>query len=108
MDRSEYLKLVSEYFYQGEVLGEALTAAYVALESDPARRHKWATLLGLGEKTGIDLPNEVQGLVPSPEWKKAKTGEKVQDGAASRLCQGFEDVHAPIIRRRLYKDNIIE
>ena len=22
--------------------------------------HKWATLLGLGEKTGIDLPNEVE------------------------------------------------
>jgi penicillin-binding protein 2 len=35
--------------------------------------HKWATLLGLGEKTGIDLPNELQGLVPSPEWKRAVT-----------------------------------
>jgi penicillin-binding protein 2 len=35
--------------------------------------HKWATLLGLGEKTGIDLPNELQGLVPSPEWKRAIT-----------------------------------
>ena len=23
--------------------------------------HKWATLLGLGEKTGIDLPNEIEG-----------------------------------------------
>ena len=38
--------------------------------------HKWATALGLGEKSGIDLPNEVEGLVPSTEWKKAKTGEK--------------------------------
>ena len=27
--------------------------------------NKWATLLGLGVKSGIDLPNEVQGLVPS-------------------------------------------
>ena len=25
------------------------------------RIHKWATLLGLGVKTGIDLPNEVAG-----------------------------------------------
>ena len=23
--------------------------------------HKWATLLGLGEKSGIDLPNEIAG-----------------------------------------------
>src|SRR5438105_283567 len=38
--------------------------------------HKWATLLGLGEKSGIDLPGETQGIVPSPEWKKARTGEK--------------------------------
>ena len=34
------------------------------------RIHKWATLLGLGVKTGIDLPNELQGLVPSTEWKR--------------------------------------
>ena len=34
------------------------------------RIHKWATLLGLGVKSGIDLPNELQGLVPSTEWKE--------------------------------------
>jgi penicillin-binding protein 2 len=30
---------------------------------------KYATELGLGQKTGIDLPNEVSGVVPSEEWK---------------------------------------
>jgi penicillin-binding protein 2 len=30
---------------------------------------KYATMLGLGEKTGIDLPNEVNGVMPSEEWK---------------------------------------
>jgi len=30
---------------------------------------KWATALGLGQKTGIDLPNEASGVVPSEEWK---------------------------------------
>ena len=41
------------------------------------RIHKWATRLGLGEKSGIDLPNEVQGLVPSPEWKKQRDRREV-------------------------------
>ena len=30
---------------------------------------KYATMLGLGQKTGIDLPNEVNGVMPSEEWK---------------------------------------
>lgn len=30
---------------------------------------KYAELFGLGEKTGIDLPNEKEGVIPSPEWK---------------------------------------
>ena len=38
--------------------------------------NKWATALGLGVKSGIDLPNEVQGLVPSTEWKREKMHEK--------------------------------
>jgi penicillin-binding protein 2 len=38
--------------------------------------NKWATLFGLGVKSGIDLPNEVSGLVPSTEWKAQHTKEK--------------------------------
>jgi penicillin-binding protein 2 len=30
----------------------------------------FAEMLGLGEKTGIDIPGEKEGLVPTPEWKK--------------------------------------
>jgi len=34
-----------------------------------SRIAKYATLLGLGQKTGVDLPQEVSGVMPSEEWK---------------------------------------
>ncbi len=37
---------------------------------------KWAHALGLGSKTGIDLPNEASGVVPSEEWKLKNYHEK--------------------------------
>ena len=30
---------------------------------------KYAELFGVGEKTGVDLPDEKEGVIPSPEWK---------------------------------------
>ena len=32
--------------------------------------HKYAVMFGLGEKTGIDLPGEKSGVVPTREWKR--------------------------------------
>jgi len=45
------------YFYQ------------VGIRLEIARLAKWAKLMGLGAPTGVDLPHEVTGLMPSPEWK---------------------------------------
>src|ERR1700733_25827 len=37
---------------------------------------KYATAFGLGQKTGIDLPNEVSGVMPSEEWKTRNFKQK--------------------------------
>jgi penicillin-binding protein 2 len=43
----------------------------VGLELGVDRINEWAKKLGLGEKSGIDLPGEVAGLVPGRAWKEA-------------------------------------
>jgi penicillin-binding protein 2 len=37
--------------------------------------HRWATELGLGQATGIDLPSENEGLIPSEAWKRKTRNE---------------------------------
>ena len=41
-----------------------------------AKISKWASALGIGKKTGIDLPNEVSGVMPSEEWKARNFHQK--------------------------------
>ena len=47
---------------------------------------KWAHQLGIGRKTGIDLPNEATGIMPSEEWamkeyhRKWYAGETISVG----------------------------
>ena len=52
------------------------------------RIHKWARALGLGERNGIDLPNEVKGLVPSTEWKLREKKEKWYAGETISVAIG--------------------
>ena len=52
------------------------------------RIHKWASILGLGERTGIDVPNEVRGLVPSTEWKRTVKKEKWYAGETISVAIG--------------------
>jgi len=33
------------------------------------RLERYARLFGLGEKTGVDIPGEVDGIIPNPAWK---------------------------------------
>ena len=42
----------------------------LAYEMGIQRLHDWMTKFGFGEPTGIDLPNEKSGIMPSPKWKK--------------------------------------
>nr|MBA2354024.1 penicillin-binding protein 2 [Acidobacteriota bacterium] len=52
------------------------------------RMHKWATALGLGELSGVDLPHESQGIMPSTAWKKQRTGEKWYAGETISVAIG--------------------
>jgi penicillin-binding protein 2 len=59
--------------------------------------HKWATRLGLGVKSGIDLPNEQQGLVPSTEWKQKRFNEKWYPGETISVSIGQGQVDVTVI-----------
>ena len=64
--------------------------------------HKWATALGLGERSGIDLPNEVQGLVPSPEWKQQRFKEKWYAGETISVSIGQGGVSLTPVSMAVY------
>jgi penicillin-binding protein 2 len=48
----------------------------------------WAGRLGIGQKTGIDLPDEMAGTMPSPEWKMRNFHEKWYPGEVTSVGIG--------------------
>lgn len=44
------------------------------------RLGEYARALGYGQRSGIELPGEEDGLVPSPQWKRINTGENWSTG----------------------------
>lgn len=62
----------------------------------------WSEKYGLKDRTGIDLPGEVAGLVPSPEWKKAVKGERWFLGNTYHFSIGQGDLSVtPIAASRI-------
>jgi penicillin-binding protein 2 len=49
----------------------------------PERRHplqEWAARFGFGRLSGVDLPGELPGLLPTPEWRRAAYTAKSDPG----------------------------
>ena len=44
-----------------------------------AQIQDWARRYGLGERSGIDLPSEVEGLIPTPAWRNRLYHEGLTD-----------------------------
>lgn len=55
------------------------------------RLNAYLRQFGLGGKTGIDLPGEADGLLPTPEWKQQQVGEPwyIGDTYHSSIGQGY-------------------
>lgn len=56
------------------------------------RMTAWARRLGIGEPTGIDLPDEATGFLPSPEWKEQEKREAWYIGDTYHAAIGQGDV----------------
>lgn len=58
------------------------------------KMYDYIHLLGIGQKTGIELSREVSGTMPNSAWKKANIGEEWQPGEnlSTAIGQGFVNV----------------
>ncbi len=64
--------------------------SFVGLGVD--RLGEWMRKFGLGSKTGLDLPGERDGLVPTREWKEKTKGERWFVGDTYNLSIGQGDL----------------
>jgi len=60
----------------------------LGLSVGPERLARVASLMGLGSKTGIDLPGEIRGVLPTPHWKRERYRERWYGGDTANLSIG--------------------
>lgn len=77
---------VNSFFY---IIGGGYES-FVGLGVD--RLTKWLRIFGLGSDTGVDLPGENSGFVPSKEWKEKTKGERWFVGDTYNLSIGQGDL----------------
>lgn len=53
---------------------------------------EWSYKFNLGRKTEVDLPGEIEGLMPTPEWKEKVKGESWFLGNTYHLAIGQADL----------------
>ena len=68
--------------FEGEVEGDGLNIW---------RMGEYARAIGYGTLTGIELPGEVDGLIPDPTWKRITVGENwsIGDTYIATMGQGY-------------------
>src|SRR4051812_37494087 len=92
VDMSDALKVSSDiYFYNLGLKAKASKGGGMIQD--------WARKYGLGERTGIDLPAEVDGLIPDPAWRNRLYHEHLTDrpwsvGDNVNLAVGQGDLEA--------------
>jgi penicillin-binding protein 2 len=80
----------------GQALEESVNTYFytLALELGIDRIHDYLQQFGFGVPTGIDLPGESSGLLPSRDWKRGRYGEPWYPGETviTGIGQGFNVV----------------
>ena len=59
---------------------------------------KWAKVLGLGRKTGINLAGEVSGLIPTMEWKRKRFNLPWNTGETATVAIGQSFVLTTVLQ----------
>jgi len=85
--RKALAESVNTYFY---LIGGGDQGSLSGLGVDGMR--EYAELFGLGSPTGIDIPGEANGFLPTPDWKLKTTGERWYLGDTYHFAIGQGDV----------------